>query len=1521
MKRRIPTLAVALLLVVMGLALLAGSASAESVRSLSFKFGDLGTPNPSSFFTYEQRLAFEQEDEQLWVDSLFAGLCCPEGGHEGLYKFDMSTPGSATSVGAPFPKKAWFEACPGTNIPRECPGSWHTGNPAVDNSGTASQGRFYAVYNFPFWNEAGISAYEPNGTEIGGAFPFKTGEPSSPCWLEVDSNGVLAVSNPNTGALDEGRGVLRYSSSGTPLLPVDTKKYQDGGPCFLAFDAQDNLFVNAGNSIWKYTASSNYTLATKFLEVEKGSVGGQMAIDKSNGHVFIIAPDGARVREYDQNGNLLLVFGFTYGVWSQGFYSLAVNEATNEVYVADLGTGGKVDVFGPPHNVPQVTTDKIDAVSTTGAGVHGHIEMDGSPPVVQCFFQFGGGDDYSEGEVPCVPGASPGSPIESDTSVSAQISGLLNQNAHYQVRLVVKTAEGTAVGQAQSFTSTDPPLVRNAKIIEVTADHALLKSEIDPRNLYGAWHIEFGTEPCTGGGCENSESERYVRCGIFFCAPAPSQFTEFSRELSGLEPGETYYFRFVGENDQGGVGYGEEYEFHTFPLDPGGVDPCPNALGRRLSGASKLAHCRGYELVSAADAGGYDVESNIVEGATPLDAYPEAGDRFLYTTSSGKLPGIAGNPVNLGTDPYVATREGEKGWVTKYVGLPATLPSANPFASTLSGASSGLTDYAFGASNHCSPCFADGSTGVPIRLASGSLTQGMKGSIDVPDPESAGQVKVPLSADGEHFIFGSEQKFEPAGNVGSVSLYDRDLTTDTTQVVSTLPDGSTMSGEPAELAISNDGSHILVGLPVMVDADGNTRYDLYMHIGTSPDSVLVADTTDGVHFNGMTDDGTKVYFTSDENLADDTDSSPDIFRATVGGSSASIERVSTGSGGTGNTDICEPPDEWNVSEGGPNCGALAFAGGAGVATGDGTIYFMSPELLDGPSHGIQDEPNVYVVRPGSSAPKFAGLMDDSHIKPPPSPPRRPVITANFGGSHTGPRDVAVDENSGAVYVVEQYAGRVSRFDSEGSQFPFTAGPGAGTNKISGLNTGGRTETAIAVDNDSSSPFYGAFYTLGDASTLNVYSSTGAQLGAITGLYFACGAAVDQATGDVYVGDYSYGGIRKFHPISGTTPVTNANYEETSVRTQGMNPCQVAAGGGVAYASQYSEGPLRRFPMSSFTSSGPELIGKQVSGRAKSMYVEPSTGDVFVEEGKQIAIYTADEEEELPIAFVGVGKLSEESQGVAVNGTNHHVYATREESVLHFGYEEVPYLLIDHPGVLHATEQSETHNSADFQVASNGNDAVFTSKVQLTPRSTDGNAQVYRYDAPQDLISCVSCTPTNAITKSDAFLTPNGIDVDSKGRVYFTSLEQLTLRDTNRRTDAYEWEETSNGEGVLNLISTGTGVVNAALASVDVSGKNAYFFTRESIIPQDDNGPTMKVYTAREGGGYSYKAGGIPCQSADECRGPGTAVAPPPNVGTYEGELGNVKHIKSKGCKKGMVKKHGHCAKRRKTKSKAKRSGR
>src|SRR4029079_7788093 len=169
-----------------------------------------------------------------------------------------------------------------------------------------------------------------------------------------------------------------------------------------------------------------------------------------------------------------------------------------------------------------------------------------------------------------------------------------------------------------------------------------------------------------------------------------------------------------------------------------------------------------------------------------------AHERVLYGIHSGAIPG-PWNPTNRGVDPYIASR-GSNGWGTTYAGIPADNPfAATPFASELGEASSGLTKLAFSGPNICSPCFADGSTGIPLREEDGSLAQGMFGP-EEPGPGAApdGLVEKRFSADGTHLIFGSTSLFADGGNdeTGDVSIYDRNLMTGQTQVVSTDPGGN-----------------------------------------------------------------------------------------------------------------------------------------------------------------------------------------------------------------------------------------------------------------------------------------------------------------------------------------------------------------------------------------------------------------------------------------------------------------------------------------------------------------------------------------------------------------------------------------------------------------------------------------------------------------------------------------------------------------------------------------------------------
>jgi hypothetical protein len=425
-------------------------------------------------------------------------------------------------------------------------------------------------------------------------------------------------------------------------------------------------------------------------------------------------------------------------------------------------------------------------------------------------------------------------------------------------------------------------------------------------------------------------------------------------------------------------------------------------------------------------------------------------------------------------------------------------------------------------------------------------------------------------------------------------------------VVSKTPGGSTMTGAAVgELDLSADGSRILVGqASALDDAAGNHYWHLYMDLGDSPSTVDVTPgTTSGVLYDGMTANGSRVFFTTaDKLLGADTDASPDIYEADVPASGAvSLSLVSTGSGGAGNSDACNPAANvsgahWNAVGASANCGAVAFSGGSGVAAGDGTIFFLSPEKLDG--SGAQNEPNLFVRKPGS-APVFVGTVDP---------------------------------------------------------------------------------------------------------------------------------------------------------------------EDETVR--------------------------------------------------------------------------------------------------------------------------------------HATRDSERRSYDDFQVTPSGDFGVFASAASLTGFPNEGNTEIFRYDTSGGGLACPSCAPTRAAPAGDSVLSPTGLSLTDAGAVYFTTPDQLVLRDSNDAEDAYEWED-----GVPQLISTGNGANASGLLGVSADGVNAYFFTRLVLVDEDHNGTAMKIYDARVEGGFPHDPPLLPCQASDECHGAGTPAAPPPDIGTFKGKGGNLKPKKAHDRKRHPKKHH------------------
>lgn len=1205
-----------------------------------------------------------------------------------------------------------------------------------------------------------------------------------------------------------------------------------------------------------------------------------MGVDRSDDDVFVVERKGSfpltPVSMYDNKGGLVGTFGGPEGSYPgiESAGGITVDPVTHDVYVTnnhDFGSEVRhVDKFvrGPSFTVPTTDTEQPTQPSTpTEAVLHGTVNPDGIQ-TIGCWFEYGLTQSLGS-VVPCSQGMELSG--SGDIAVTANIGGL-KKGTKYWVKVFSTNAnEIISDGGPEKFIAQSKPIANPTFVSNINTDGASFNATIDPNGGRTWYYWEYGPDTSYG----HSTSEKRLRYESSTELELPEALTKpyvVKDLVTGFEPGTPVHFRLVARNEQG-TGYGQDQEFITYVQE--GEPSCPNSLVRQQTGSALLLDCRAYELASTTYSGGHDVVSSTVGGQHPLVAYPDASGRLLYSLDSAAVPGVTGDPTNLGNDPYVAVR-GTDGWTTEYVGLPSGgMADTGKFGSPLFEADNGLNEFAFGGENICDPCFADGSTNIPLRRSDDTIEKGMAGSLN-PAANPAGEVRKRFSADGSTFIFGAEKKFDPNGKEGAVSIYSRDLQSGATGVVSTLPDGSTMTGsELAELDVSSDGQRVLIGEKVGEDSAGNEFFDLYMHVGTNPNSIEVANTPSGVEFNGMTSDGSKVFFTTRDKLADDTDNSNDFYVADVG-STSTITRLSTGSNGTGNTDSCEPISNWNVVSGGPNCGTASIAGGGGVASGDGTAYFVSPELLDGPGSGTVNQANLYVVKPGGS-PEFVATIDSSLVKPGQPPLKHPLKNASFATGLKTPGAVAVDQSTGDVYVQESgFPQGVTRIDSAGNAKPFTAGPYAGFNRLEVSMSGGEAEAQVAFDN-SGGLFDGDLYVSNGGGSVKVFAASGEELGTISGFSFECGVAVDQATGDLYVGDYGYQGVYRLEPTSNTTPVSAANYTKTSIHTQGMNPCQVAADtAGNVYASNWSNGPTKRFNASDFSVAGPSEEGVAVASNSSSMYTDPETNDIYIDERNQIGQY--DSSGHLIQTIGNSESLGTNSRGVAINGATGHVYASKSPALVEFGAEEVPYEPIDNPAVVHGVRDSATHSYEDFQVTPDGRYALFSSVVPVTGYKNQGHSELYRYDSSSDSLVCPSCAPTLQPAQNDVKLTPYGLSLTDDGRVFFTTRDSFVLRDTNGKADAYEW---SNGK--TQLISAGLGPDDSALLSASADGKDAFFFTRDILSRQDGNGSAIKIYDAREGGGFLFEDSPKPCAASDECHGAGTEQPSAPNINTATGE--------------------------------------
>jgi hypothetical protein len=227
----------------------------------------------------------------------------------------------------------------------------------------------------------------------------------------------------------------------------------------------------------------------------------------------------------------------------------------------------------------------------------------------------------------------------------------------------------------------------------------------------------------------------------------------------------------------------------------------------------------------------------------------------------------------------------------------------------------------------------------------------------------------------------------------------------------------------------------------------------------------------------------------------------------------------------------------------------------------------------------------------------------------------------------------------------------------------------------------------------------------------------------------------------------------------------------------------------------------------------------------------------------------------------------------------------------------------------------------MQISPDGRHAAFVTAARLSGYDNQGIKEMYTYDADSGIVRCASCRPDGIPPTTAVEASQGGPFMTDDGRAFFVTGDPLVPQDTDGIRDVYEFVN-----GRPQLITAGTGTrdstggganaspffpaVHTGLESVSANGTDVFFSTYDTLVPQDHNGPFVKFYDARTGGGFDIDLSLGPCAAADECHGPGNPVSPPPSIATG-GDLGNTGNVQQTSGRRAQKKtKQKHRRKRR-----------
>ncbi|HWC49711.1 MAG TPA: hypothetical protein VG448_12585 [Solirubrobacterales bacterium] len=197
--------------------------------------------------------------------------------------------------------------------------------------------------------------------------------------------------------------------------------------------------------------------------------------------------------------------------------------------------------------------------------------------------------------------------------------------------------------------------------------------------------------------------------------------------------------------------------------------------------------------------------------------------------------------------------------------------------------------------------------------------------------------------------------------------------------------------------------------------------------------------------------------------------------------------------------------------------------------------------------------------------------------------------------------------------------------------------------------------------------------------------------------------------------------------------------------------------------------------------------------------------------------------------------------------------------------------------------------------------------------------LYLYNFSNDTLTCATC-PGHLSSPFGPYglgLTANTTGyfpgyrlryLSDDGQVFFTTEASLVPQDVNGARDVYSYDGRT---GERSLVSSGTGSGASEFVDASRSGDDAFFVTRNQLVPSDTDA-YVDLYDARVGGGFDEPERSSSSMCAGEaCQGFGGGLAPSPAIASHVSGHGNVrqKHRCARG--KHRVRRHGklRCVKR------------